>query len=83
MDFLENWRIGARLALGYAVMVLLMVLATVVTWINLDAVSRANTVLQGEQSERLALAREWRENIVANSARAMAMALDASGLGSV
>ena len=80
MDFLENWRIGARLALGYAVMVLLMVLATVVTWTNLAAVSRANSVLQGEQSERLALAREWRENIVANSARAMAMALDASGL---
>ncbi|MFM2348552.1 MAG: hypothetical protein RL654_3305, partial [Pseudomonadota bacterium] len=80
MTFLENWRIGARLALGYAVMIVLMVVASAVTWINLRGVEQANTMLQGEQSERLALAREWRENIVANSARAMAMSLDASGL---
>ena len=80
MRFLENWRIGARLALGYAVMIMLMVLASAVIWINLRGVEQANALLQGEQRERLALAREWRENIVANSSRALAMALDTSGV---
>ncbi len=80
MSWLENWRIGARLALGYTIMIALMATASAVTWINLRGVEAANRTLQGEQSERLALAREWRENIVANSARAMAIALDASGL---
>lgn len=49
MRFLENWRIGARLALGYAVMIMLMVLASAVIWINLRGVEQANALLQGEQ----------------------------------
>lgn len=80
MGILAQWRIGARLAVGYALMIVLMVVALAATWFNLDRIRQANDTLQHVQSERLALAREWHENIVANSTRAMAMALDETGM---
>lgn len=80
MGILAQWRIGARLAVGYVLMIVLMVGALAATWLNLERIRQANDTLQHVQSERLALAREWHENIVANSTRAMAVALDETGM---
>ncbi|ALU90825.1 methyl-accepting chemotaxis I protein [Herbaspirillum rubrisubalbicans M1] len=78
MSLLHKLSVGRRLALGYAVIVGLMVAMLLVMLGQLRAVGQANDILQEEQAERLSLAKEWRENIVVNVARALALGVTAN-----
>jgi methyl-accepting chemotaxis protein len=64
--------------LGYAVVVGLMMAMLFVMWGQLKSVDQANQIMQKEQAERLSLAKEWRENIVVNVARALALGVTAN-----
>ncbi|MFZ2987529.1 methyl-accepting chemotaxis protein [Ideonella sp.] len=75
MPLLNRLRIGERLALGYGAVIALMLLVLGLTLLNLSQVRKATDTMLGEQAERMALAREWRENITINSQRALAIGL--------
>jgi methyl-accepting chemotaxis protein len=77
MSFLARLRIGPRLAIGYGAVIALMGVILVITLVNLGQVQSATTSLLGEQAERLSLAREWRQNIIVNAARSVAVGLSA------
>jgi methyl-accepting chemotaxis protein len=75
LKFIEQLRIGPRIAVGYGLVIALMLLLLAVTLVNLRHVSEANETMLTVQHERMSLAREWRENIATNSQRALAMGL--------
>ena len=77
MNTLSRMKVGRQLALGYGVVILLMVLMAGLTFRQLLKVESDSHVLLSEQAERLALAQEWRENIVVNSQRALAIGVTA------
>ena len=77
MVFFNSLRIGTRLALGYGAVILLMFVMLGVTLVRLSQAERLTDSMLAEQSERLSLAREWRENIAVNSQRALAIGLSA------
>ncbi|MFT3956376.1 MAG: methyl-accepting chemotaxis protein [Piscinibacter sp.] len=68
-------RIGERLALVFGIVIALMGVILAFTLVQtFSAQSRIDEMVV-EQAERLALAREWKENIAVNSQRALAMGL--------
>ncbi|WP_157267605.1 methyl-accepting chemotaxis protein [Azohydromonas aeria] len=75
LAFLHNLRIGARLALGFAGVVLIILVLAATAWADLSAAREQTLELIGQQRERLLLAAEWRENIRVNSQRTMAIVL--------
>jgi len=78
MSFLNRLTVGRRLALGFVVIIGLMLAMLLAMLAQLKQVERANEILQKEQAERLSLAKEWRENIVVNVARALALGVTAN-----
>lgn len=78
MFFVNKMSVGRRLALGYGVVISLMLMVLVAMLLQLREVEHANRVLQTEQAERLALAKEWRENIIVNVTRALALGVTAN-----
>jgi methyl-accepting chemotaxis protein len=72
---LSNTRVGERVYLGYGVVIALMLAMLALTLARLSAAENLNREMLGAQAERLALAREWRENIAVNSQRALAIGL--------
>ncbi|BEV14374.1 methyl-accepting chemotaxis protein [Herbaspirillum sp. DW155] len=78
MSFLNRLSVGRRLALGFALIIALIIVMLLAMQAQLKEVQRANTILQQEQAERLALAKEWRENIIVNVARALALGVTAN-----
>ena len=77
MNALSRMKLSRQLALGYGVVILLMVLMAGLTFRQLLKVQADSHVLLSEQAERLALAQEWRENILVNSQRALAIGVTA------
>jgi methyl-accepting chemotaxis protein len=77
MPKLFHWNIGTRLALSFAGVVGLIVVLAVAASIELGSAQDEIHELTGAQAERLQLAAEWRENIVLNSQRAMAVVYSA------
>jgi methyl-accepting chemotaxis protein len=75
MSFLSRLRIGARMALGFGVVVALMLVVLGAVLALIGRAERANDELVGAQAERLALAHEWHQNIQVNSQRALAIGL--------
>ena len=75
MAFLARFRIGQRLIGAFGAVVLLLLAGLVVNLVSLHQTQLAVDTMLGEQAERLALAKEWRENIVVNSQRALALGL--------
>ena len=73
MNALSRMKLSRQLALGYGVVILLMVLMAGLTFRQLLKVEADSHVLLSEQAERLSLAQEWRENILVNSQRALAI----------
>lgn len=78
MSFLNRLSVGRRLALGFALIIALIIVMLLAMQAQLKEVQRANMILQQEQAERLALAKEWRENIIVNVARALALGVTAN-----
>jgi methyl-accepting chemotaxis protein len=68
-------RIATRLCLGYAAVIALMLVVLAVTLLQLAQVRQATEDILGVQAERVALAREWRQNIAVNAARTLAIGL--------
>jgi len=77
MKFLEDARIGTRLLGGFAAVIMLMAAMGAAMLFELDDINRAKQVMLTEQAERLALARQWHENIAINSQRAIAIGMTA------
>ncbi|WP_433691652.1 MCP four helix bundle domain-containing protein [Herbaspirillum seropedicae] len=78
MSLLNRLTVGRRLALGFVVIIGLMLAMLLAMLAQLKQVEQANQILQKEQAERLSLAKEWRENIVVNVARALALGVTAN-----
>jgi methyl-accepting chemotaxis protein len=77
MKYAVRLRIGSRLALSFAAVVTLIALLAVVAYADLADARARTTELTHAQAERLQLAAEWRENILVNSQRALAIAYSA------
>ncbi|NHK99610.1 HAMP domain-containing protein [Rubrivivax benzoatilyticus] len=75
MSFVLRLRIGARMALGFGIVVALMLIVLAAVLALIARAERANDELVGAQAERLALAHEWHQNIQVNSQRALAIGL--------
>ncbi|WP_235971535.1 methyl-accepting chemotaxis protein [Azohydromonas caseinilytica] len=69
--------IGTRLALSFAGIVSLIALLAVTAFMQLSSARHDTQELTGAQSERLRLATEWRENILVNSQRTLAIVYSA------
>lgn len=78
MKLLEIWSIGRRMALGFSVVIFLLLLIAGVMTIQLKRIEVANNVVLTEQVERINLAKQWRENIIVNVARALALGVTAN-----
>jgi methyl-accepting chemotaxis protein len=68
-------RIAVRLSLGYGSLIAMMLVLLAVTLGQLHVARGATENILGKQSELLALAREWRQNIAVNAARTLAIGL--------
>ncbi|WP_157272365.1 MCP four helix bundle domain-containing protein, partial [Azohydromonas aeria] len=77
MTKLSNLNIGARLALGFAGIVGLIAILAITAFLQLGDAQRETSALTGAQAQRLQLAIEWRENIVLNSQRTLALVYSA------
>ena len=77
MFSMSNLRVGERVYLGYGVVIAMMLAMLAITLVRLSSAEELNHEMVTTQSERLALAREWRENIAVNSQRALAIGLSA------
>jgi methyl-accepting chemotaxis protein len=75
MNTLHNLRIGARLALSFAGILVLIGFMAVTAFVNLSGAEAQTAQLTGPQMERMRLAAEWRENILVNSQRTLAIVL--------
>ena len=73
---IERWRIKTRLALGFGLVIALVLAMLGITQWQLGRVEEAKHLMLTEQAERLALAREWQQNIAVNSTRAQAVTLN-------
>jgi methyl-accepting chemotaxis protein len=73
MNKLSHLNIGTRLALSFAGIVCLIAALAVTAFVQLGQAQDETRELTGRQAERERLATEWRENIVLNSQRAMAV----------
>jgi methyl-accepting chemotaxis protein len=63
MNILSNLRIGTRLALGFATVLLLAIVITVVGIANLNAVADAAEAMLDQPIKKERLASDWRRNI--------------------
>ncbi|MCU0775781.1 MAG: MCP four helix bundle domain-containing protein, partial [Ideonella sp.] len=70
---LQNLKIGPRLAMGFGVVVALMISVAVVSWIELNAIAKANVQVM-EYQRRAALAEAWRAQVHLNASRALGIA---------
>ena len=69
----SNLRIGARMALSFGGVIVLMIALAALTLSELGKVRDIALEVSQAQAERTSLAEEWRLNIVVNAQRAMAM----------
>lgn len=74
---LANLRISHRLLFAFTVVIALMAVSLGVTLQQLHVAETRTAQVAGEQTERLAIAREWYLNIAVNSQRAIAAAIGA------
>jgi methyl-accepting chemotaxis protein len=63
MNFLYNLKIGRRLALGFAIVLGLSILTTVIGIMKLDAIAAASEQMLQEPIRKERLASDWRTNI--------------------
>src|SRR5687768_199432 len=75
MSFFTKLRIGARLALCFGVVVFLIVGIAAWASLELSNVRRAVHEVGTQHAERMQLAQEWRQAIVVNSQRSLAVSL--------
>ncbi len=80
MPFLTRLRTGEKLALVFGTVILLMLTMAGLSFIELNKAEARNHELVVEQAERVSLAREWRENILVNSQRSIAVGLSTEPL---
>jgi methyl-accepting chemotaxis protein len=80
MNFLSNMRIGTRLAFGFAIVLGLSILITIIAIINLNAVSDAAEKMLDEPIKKERLASDWSRNIdvAVNRTSAIAKSTDAT-----
>ncbi|WP_066343304.1 methyl-accepting chemotaxis protein, partial [Azohydromonas lata] len=84
MNKLSHLKIGTRLALSFALIVCLIAALAATAFWQLGRAQDETRELTGLQAERERLATEWRENIVLNSQRALAIVFSADkSLGAV
>jgi len=74
---LQNVRIGVRLAFSFGVIVCLMLASFAFSRHEMAKVRALAQEVSHAQAERLALASEWRQNILVNGQRSLASALSA------
>jgi methyl-accepting chemotaxis protein len=71
----QHLRLAERLAFGFGIVIALMAVTLAFILFETRQAQHHIDALVVEQSERLALAREWKENIAVNSQRAIAIGL--------
>ncbi|HEY0884756.1 MAG TPA: methyl-accepting chemotaxis protein [Ramlibacter sp.] len=71
---MKNWKIGTRMALGFGVVITLMIVSSVVGTFNFVSIGRASEDLVGRSVPMERVAREWLQGTVANLVRTVAMA---------
>jgi methyl-accepting chemotaxis protein len=71
----QHLRLAERLAFGFGIVIALMAVTLAFILFETRQAQQHIDALVVEQSERLALAREWKENIAVNSQRAIAIGL--------
>ena len=73
--FLQNLRIGTRLAISFGIVILLIVAMAAFNAVEASRVQALASEVSHAQAERLSLAEEWRYNIGINSQRTVAIGL--------
>ncbi|MET0964164.1 MAG: MCP four helix bundle domain-containing protein [Noviherbaspirillum sp.] len=78
MNFLSNMRIGIRLALGFAVVLGLSIVITIIGILNLNSVADSAEQMLDEPIKKERLASDWSRNInvVVNRTSAIAKSTD-------
>ena len=71
----QNLRIGARLALSFGGVIVLLLALAAFTMLELSKVRGIATEVSQAEAERMALAQEWRQNIAVNAQRALSIGL--------
>ncbi len=74
MNFISNMRIGSRLALGFAVVLILSILITIVGIFNLNAVADSAEQMLDQPIKKERLASDWSRNINVAVTRTTAIA---------
>jgi len=74
-SFLQDLRIGARLALSFGGVIVLLLALAGFTMLEMSKVRGIATEVSQAQAERMALAQEWRQNIAVNAQRALSIGL--------
>ena len=75
MNFFSHWRIGRRLGLAFATVVMLTVASAGFSQLRLQEIRAMTGELTGAQAERMSLAWRWRQNIALSSSRAATLAM--------
>jgi methyl-accepting chemotaxis protein len=71
---LDNVKIGAKISVGYIIMILMMITVTVTSAIRLTRLDQEAEAITGVYTERNQLAQQWKANVLANTTRMMAIA---------
>jgi methyl-accepting chemotaxis protein len=74
MNFLVNMRIGSRLALGFAIVLVLSIVITIIGILNLNAVAEAAEEMLDQPIKKERLASDWSRNINVAVTRTSAIA---------
>ncbi|MCU4118875.1 methyl-accepting chemotaxis protein [Variovorax sp. N23] len=73
MNFLLNLRIGTRLALGFALVLILLALVCAIGWLGLTKVGQSTHAILSQSLVKERLATEWLTNVRANTVASFAM----------